>query len=159
VTSDLYSGPVNKSNPPNTLESLKPCSGQYSLSKDLRLNRWLMVATATYVVSLFLSKRHPEWSASVRAALSLAPLVPGLLYIRSHMQFIRGLDELQRRIQLEAWLFAFVGTALVGTAVATMNEAGVPLGGLGHGLGIGPAYLTAFVLWLFGTGLANHRYK
>jgi len=118
-----------------------------------------MVATATYVVSLFLSKRHPAWSVSLRAAIALAPLVPGLLYIRACMQFIRGMDELQRRLQMEAWLFAFIGTALIGTAVATLNKAGLDLGELGHGLGMGPASMAAFVLWLFGTGLANRRYK
>jgi hypothetical protein len=71
----------------------------------MRLNRWLAVATAVYLVELFLTRRHPEWSVTVRSMFALAPLVPGLLYIRACMRFVVGLDELQRRIQIEAWLF------------------------------------------------------
>ena len=109
---------MTKENPQNTLESLVPCSGLYSLKKDIRLNAWLAGAVATYTIVQLLAKWHPGWSAAIRAAIALAPLVPGLLYIRSWMRFISGLDELQRRIQLEAWLFAVTGTLLTGIAIA-----------------------------------------
>jgi hypothetical protein len=33
-------------NPPNLIESYVPCSGRYSLKKDLRLNAWLAVTIA-----------------------------------------------------------------------------------------------------------------
>jgi hypothetical protein len=159
MTSILYIRPVNKTNPPDTIECIIPHAGPYSFRKDLRLNLWLMVATATYLVALFLRRRHPEWSVAVRSALALAPLVPGLLYVHARMRFISGLDELQRRIQLEAWLFASVGTVLIATAISTVNAAGANVRGLEHGLGLGPAYMSMFVLWLVGTGIANCRYK
>ncbi len=159
MTSDLYSAPVNKTNPPNTLESLQPCSGSYSLKKDMKLNRWLAVATAVYVVDLLLVKWHPEWSAPMRAALALAPLVPGLLYVRACMRFVSGLDELQRRIQLEAWLFSAMGTVLVAIAISTLNASGIHLGGLEHGMGMGLAFMVSFVLWLVGSAIANCRFK
>ena len=95
----------------------------------------------------------------VRAAIALAPLVPGLLYVRSWMRFIGGLDELQRRIQLEAWLFAVTGTVLIGIAISTLNTSGIQLGGLEHGLGMGGAFIVAFALWLVGSAIANCRYK
>lgn len=159
MTRNLYSAPVNKTNPPNTQESLLPCSGSYSIKKDIKLNSWLAVATAVYVIDLLLAKRHPDWSVSVRATLALAPLVPGLLYIRAWMRFIGGLDELQRRIQLEAWLFSALGTVLVAVAINTLNTSGVQLGVLGRGLGIGQAFIVSFVLWLVGSAIANCRFK
>ncbi len=148
-----------KTNPPTTLETLQPCSGLYSLRKDLELNAWLAVAVATYTVGQLLAKWHPGWSVTARAAVALAPLVPGVLYIRSWVRFIGGLDELQRRIQLEAWLFAVGGTVLTAIAISTLNESGVHLGELEHGLGMGWAFMVAFVFWLVGSAIANCRYK
>jgi hypothetical protein len=148
-----------KTNPPNTLESLQPCSGAYSLGKDLRLNVWLAVAVATYTAGQLFAKWHPGWSVTIRAAMELAPLVPGLLYIWSWVRFIGGLDELQRRIQLEAWLFAAIGTVLSGVAISTLGGSGVHMGGLEHGMGMGCAFIVAFVLWLIGGAIANCRYN
>jgi hypothetical protein len=148
-----------KNNPPNTLETLQPCSGLYSLKKDIKLNAWLGVATAIYVISQLLIKWNPGWSVTIRATLALAPLIPGLLYMRSWMRFVNGLDELQRRIQLEAWLFAVGGTVLAGIAISTLNQSGVHLGELEHGMGMGSAFMVAFVFWLVGSAIANCRYK
>jgi hypothetical protein len=144
---------------PNLIESVVPCSGQYSLKKDLRLNAWLVAAAVVYVAILELLKRHPEWSPLARGLLTLTPLVPGVLYVRSCLRFIRSLDELQRRIQLEAWLFASLGALIIGTIINTLNANGVILGDLKHGLSLWGAFTLTFVLWLVGSALANCRYK
>lgn len=144
---------------PNVMESVQPCSGQYSLKADLRLNAWLAVAGVVWVADLALLKNHPEWSPLLRGVLALAPLIPGLLYIRSCMRFVRGLDELQRRIQLEALIFAAMGTVIAGIGINTLNAHEVPLGFLKHGLGIGDSFILMFVLWLVGGAIANCRYK
>ena len=144
---------------PNLMESVLPCSGQYSLRSDLRLNAWLGVATVVYVAGLFLLKRNLEWSPLLRALVALTPLVPGLLYVRSCMRFIRGMDELQRRVQLDAFLFAALGTVIVGAILATLSVQGVVLGPWFHGLGMGEALVVMFTIWLVGTGIANGRYR
>ncbi len=123
------------------------------------MNAWFVVATVLYAINMMLAKRHPEWSVTIRATLALIPLLPGLLYIRSLMRFIRGMDELQRRIQLEAWLFATIGTILIGMAISTLNSSGVHLDKVENGLGMGQAFIVAFVLWIVGTTVANRRYK
>jgi len=146
-------------NKPNTFESVQPCSGQYSFKKDLRLNTWCFVATVVYLVALYLRQGNPEWSPLTRGLLALTPLVPGLLYVRSIMRFVGGMDELQRRIQFEALLFAALGTLFVGTIINTLNASGVSLGKLQHGLGLGSAFLVTFFLWLVGTAIANRRFK
>jgi hypothetical protein len=150
---------MTQENSPNTLESLQPCSGLYSFRKDLKLNAWLAVTVATYIGSLLMAKWNPEESTTMRATIALAPLLPGLLYIRSWARFINGLDELQRRIQLEAWAFAAIGTVLTCLAIDTLNESGVHLGVLEHGLGMGQAFFVAFPLWLVGSAVASRRFK
>jgi len=75
------------------------------------------------------------------------------------MRFVRGLDELQRRIQLDALIFAAMGTVIVGMAVNTLNAHEVPLGMLRRGLGIGESFVLMFVLWIVGSAIANRRYK
>lgn len=146
---------------PNLIENYQPCSGSYSWKKDLRLNAWLFVATAFYCFILWLVHNHAGWSPLTRGLLSLTPLLPAMLYVRSWIQVIRGMDELQRRIQLEAFLFAAIGTVILGVALSTLDEQGVrPFGALqAHGLGMGGAFIAMLTFWLFGIGLATRRYR
>lgn len=146
-------------NKPNTLESLEPCSGEYSVRTDLKLNMWLAVAAVVAGVSLYLRREHPEWSGSVRAEWALAPLIPGLLYVRSFLRFVRGLDEFQRRLQLEVFLFASLGTLLIATVINVLNANGVSWPGRAHGLGLGSTFVVMLMLWLVGTGIAKCRYR
>lgn len=141
------------------MESLEPRSGQYSWKTDLLLNAWLGVATATFLVELYLVRHNPGWSAPVRGALALAPFVPGLLYVRSCLRFIRNLDELQHRLQLEAVLVAALGTVLTGLAVNTLADHRVRLPGLDGGLGMVATAFVMFFFWLIGGAIANRRYQ
>jgi uncharacterized protein YacL len=159
MTRNLYSVGVNKPNQLNTTDLCNPFSGHYSLKRDIKLNAWFVVAAVFYLINMMLARRHPEWSVAIRATLALVPLLPGLLYIRSLMRFVRGMDELQRRIQLEAWLFAAIGTILTGIVISTLNSTGVHLGEVEHGLGMGRAFIVTFVLWIVGSAVANRRYK
>lgn len=146
-------------NKPNTFESLEPFSRQYSLRTDLKLNAWLLVAMVVGGVAGYLLRGHAEWSGPVRASLALAPVVPGLLYVWHCARFVRGMDELQRRIQLESALFAVFGTLLIGIVINVLNANGVAVPGLPHGLELGSAFFLLFFLWLVGIGLNNCRYQ
>ena len=69
------------------------------------------------------------------------------------------MDELQRRIQLEAWLFAAFGTVIVSTVINVFNAQGLVARWAAHGLGVGGTYLTMFLLWSVGVVIANLRYR
>ena len=146
-------------NKPNLMESLEPCSEGYSFKTDLRLNGWLLVAIAMHLGERALHRSYTDWHPAFTLAIALAPLVPGLLYIRSWARFIRGLDELQRRIQLEAFLFAAVGTVMVGATVSILNEHGFSPEWMKHGLGLGASFMVMLVLWTVGWAFAKRRYK
>ncbi len=127
--------------------------------RAFELNAWLAVSTAVYLVTLFLVRHNPDWSPGWKITLALTPILPGLLYLRNGLQLLRGLDELQRRIQLEAWLFAALGTVIVSTIITVCNAHGFAVRWATHGLEVGGTYLTMFILWCVGVTIANCRYK
>ena len=127
--------------------------------RSFELNGWLAVTTAIYLVTLFIVRRHPDLSSGWKITLALTPILPGLLYLRNGLQLLRGLDELQRRIQVEAWLFAALGTVIVSTVLNVFNAHGLAWQGSKHGLEVGGTYLTMFVLWCIGVTIANCRYR
>src|SRR5581483_11065470 len=105
-------------------ESVQP-GRHYSLRADLNLNAWAFVAVALAFGSRLAVQRHPGWGNLLRAVVSLLPLLPSLFYVGSISRWIRGMDELQRRLQLEACLFATTGAIFVATAFSLLGTAGV----------------------------------
>lgn len=132
---------------------------QRSLRKEFKFNAWLAVATVTYLITLYLVRENPDWAPGLRVAVTLLPILPGLLYLRNGLKLLRGMDELQRRIQFEAWLFAAIGTVVVGAIINVLNANGVVWDTFPHGLEIGGTYLAMFFLWCIGVASANRRYQ
>ncbi len=145
----------------NEVEPKESCLSWKSFKKDLKLNAWLAVATATYLVSILLVRdnANSDWAPGLKVAVTLTPVIPGLLYLRSGLRLLKAKDELQRRIQLEAWLFAAIGTVIVSTVINVMNANGILWEDFPHGLEIGGTYLAMFFLWCIGVSLVNRRYS
>lgn len=61
-----------------------------------------------------------------QTVIALAPAVPGFLFVVALAQAIVALDELQRRIQVEALAIGFGITALVTLSVGLLGLAGTP---------------------------------
>lgn len=145
---------------PNTIESVMPCSGQYSLKKDLRLNAWLAAATVLYLVIKLILQDHPEWRPLVRSLLELTPLIPGLFYVRTVVRYVHGMDELQRRVQSDALLFASLGALLITAIVNTLAPGAVVIWkDLKGGLGMGGMFVVIHLLYLLRTASVLRRYK
>lgn len=141
------------------MESVEPGSGQYSLKADLKLNVWLLIAVAMHLTQRGVVEANAEWGTTAKLLLTLSPLLPGLLYVRSWVRFVGGLDELQRRIQMEAFLFAAVGTVVVGAVVSVCNEHSISTRWMTHGMGLGSSFMVMLLLWSVGWGMAKCRYK
>ncbi len=159
MTRKLYTGGMSDSILPERGEKQPNCTAVNQVMRSFELSAWLAVTTATYVAMLILDKHHPDWSPGWRSTLALVPILPGLLYLRKGLQLLRGMDELQRRIQLEGWLFAALGTVIVSTIINVFNAHGLVGKWATHGLEVGGTYMTMFILWSIGVTIANLRYR
>ena len=155
MTSMLYIPHMNK---PILPEAVMP-GKHYSFGADMKLNAWAFVAVMFSFLAHMLLPGHKDWHPAVRAIIALAPLVPSLLYVRSIARWIGGMDELQRRLQLEACLFATTGTIFVTTAVSLLNSFGSRLPRLQNGLGWEGTFASVIVLYILGNVICNRRYR
>lgn len=119
---------------------------------------WLpsTLSMVAYVVVLIVSIRLlargiPD--ETVRTAISLAPMIPAFFLGWSILSLIRRMDEMQRKLQLEAFALAFAGTALLTFSYGFLENVGFPK-------------LTAFVVWpimcgfwFLGVVLGRLRYR
>lgn len=139
--------------------NLLPEASRISPGTAIKLNVWAGVAVLVSFTSRWWLPHHPESGTLVRVVVALAPLVPSLLWARSIARWMRGLDELQRRIQQEAWFFAAMGTVFVVTALNLVESAGIlHLGRLPHGLGWEGCFALMFLLYSTGCAISNRRY-
>jgi hypothetical protein len=114
------------------------------------------IAVLAYALVLSISLRflaggQTEGAAAI--AVSLAPMVPALVLCWTIVRLIGSLDELQRRLQLEALALAFAGTAIASFSYGFLENVGFPK-------------LSAFAiwpvmcgLWIAGVFLGSLRYR
>ena len=99
---------------------------QYSWRASLKAGGgWMMLACLTDLPGIRLIEHHQDWPLAMRAIIALIPLVATLLYVRSIARWVRGMDEMHRRIALESFLFATVAYLLLTAAWFLLNQAGV----------------------------------
>lgn len=112
----------------------------------------MLAYAVTLVVSLRLLAGGID-NKGAAVAITLAPMIPAIVLCWSIMGVIRRLDELQRRLQLEAFALAFAGTALITFSYGFLENVGFPK-------------LSAFAvwpimcgLWIAGVLLGRLRYR
>lgn len=98
-------------------------------------------------------ERAVEPSGAAKLAINLVPMIGALAAAWAIMRGLWRMDELQRRIQLDAIAMSFVGTALITFGWGFAEGAGIPR-------------LQAFMVWpimgtLWGAGIliARRRYR
>jgi len=129
------------------------------LSKE-ELMRWrrrffaIAIGAALVVIAAaWVGKQFPLRSP-MRIAMAVIQGAVSAALIVAIARPIRRLDELQRRIQLEALAFAYAGTAMLATAYGFLINAGLPE--IDWGAWIWPAMT---VLWAVGQVIAGRRYR
>jgi len=99
---------------------------QYSWSASLKAGGgWMMLAFLTDLPGDYLLEHHKDWLLTLRAVIALIPLMASLLYVRSTARWVRGMDELHRRVVLEALLFSTVAYLFLMAGWFLLNHAGV----------------------------------
>jgi hypothetical protein len=118
--------------------------------------REFWAAMAAYVVvlpvSITLIIASPP-SAWWRIPLALAPVIPVLFVLRAFLRFFSRMDELQRRIQLEAFAFSFGATGVVTFSYGCLVYVGFP------NLSWVYIFPLMIALWGIGAAVATRRYQ
>ncbi len=127
-----------------------------SLSASRIYTRDFLIAMAAYVIVLIIAisliNLSPA-SAWWRIPLAIVPIIPILFAMRVFIRFLTHMDELQRRIQLEALAFGFAGSGILTFTYGFLENVGFP-----H-----IPWLFVFPLmilfWGVGTFIASRRYS
>jgi hypothetical protein len=132
-----------------------PESVRLSVGQSIRLNAWAFVAVVIAGLARLIlsSSALPD---GARAALALAPLLPGLWYLRDLWRWMRGLDELQRRIQFEAVCFGALGMLGVALMADLWRGAGFQTG---LNFGWEGYFAGTFFLYVWGLARANRELR
>lgn len=122
MTSMLYTGFMN--NKPNIPEEIM-FGPAYSLRANLKANRWAFAAMLLSLAGDLVLERHSEWGAFPRVVIAMVPLAVSLLWVRGFIRWVRGMDEMHRRLTFEACLFATVVTLFVVTGWHLLDQTGI----------------------------------
>jgi len=96
---------------------------------------------------------HAAMASPWRDLVALAPMIPAAAVAWIVLRELRRMDELQRRIQLEALGFSFAGTAILTFSYGFLEGLGYPR------LSMFTVWPILAVLWVVGLALARRRYQ
>jgi len=116
--------------------------------------RELGLAMAAYVIVVLVSIRLVGGlDQPIKTLVALAPLIPATLALFAYLRFLSRMDELGRRIQLEALAFGFGAAGMLTFAYGFLENAGFPR----------LSYIWVFpvmiALWGIGGAIAAYRYR
>lgn len=112
------------------------------------------LAMATYVVVVLVSIRFVgDLDQPLKTIVALTPLIPAGFALVAYLRFLNRMDELGRRIQLEALAFGFGAAGMLTFAYGFLENAGFPQ----------LSYIWVFplmiALWGIGGAVASYRYR
>ncbi len=116
----------------------------------------LGASVVTYTLALVLSLTvlvHYQVGAIWKPVVALLPMAPAAGICWAILRQLHRMDELQRRMQLEALAFAFAGTALVTFSYGFMENAGFPR------ISMFAVWPLMGALWTIGLVLGRRRYE
>ncbi len=118
----------------------------------------LALLSAVLTIGVAWVDRVVELPGAVHVALVVLPLVPLVAMFFGIARWIEALDELQRLIHLEAFVFQFSATGLLVIGYGTLARAGVlqdlPVSRVFSGL-----WIAIFVFWALGLALVRRKYR
>lgn len=132
----------------------------YPFFGDLRLAFWAFAAVGLAIAARWCRHEAGGQAGPWLLAVSLVPLIPAYLYARRLVRWISNLDEMQRRIQQEALIFAAMWTVFLRMALDAARASGqldIPI--LGHGFGVEGTFLAMCVFHMLGCVFANRRFQ
>jgi hypothetical protein len=104
------------------------------------------------ITAVILRQDFPE-SMVVRALISVLPVLPVMYGMVAYLRFLRGIDELQRRIHLEGVGFSLAMTSIITLTLGFLERVGIETLSM---IWVMPLII---VLWSIGLAVANRRYS
>jgi hypothetical protein len=120
----------------------------------LQLFGWAMLAGVS-MIAVSLVNRFADPGPALRVVLSIAPVLPLAALAWVIMRAIQHLDELQRRIHLDAMSAAFVSGIFVAVIYGQLQHARIGLPDLNWAY----FYPVQLVSWTIGYVIASRRYQ
>ncbi|ENV98269.1 hypothetical protein F938_01123 [Acinetobacter bereziniae LMG 1003 = CIP 70.12] len=116
----------------------------------------LVLSILLYIVVLVFSLRYlknNQLDDSTQMIVTLLPVIPCVFVCWSVIRQLSQLDEMQHRIQLQAFGIAFVGTALITFSYGFLENIGFPL------LSMFFVWPLMATLWGMGIAIGSWRYR
>ena len=167
MTRMLYTGFVMNTKP-NVPGEIFLGEREYSWRADWKVNGWLFVAT---LISAFADIIFPhivkQWPLGWRTGIVVAEFFAIALWAQSLVRWIRGMDEMHRRITVSAVLFSISATFFTLMLWHRLDKAGffnafLPESKTGVGWDIctvGHGFLLLTLFYFFSFSRFNRRYK
>jgi hypothetical protein len=112
------------------------------------------LAMAAYVVVLLISVSFlDKVDQPLKTLIALVPLVPAGFALMAYLRFLTRMDELGRRIQLEALAFGFGAAGMLTFAYGFLENAGFPR------ISYTWVFPLMIALWGIGGAIATRRYR
>ena len=155
-------------NKPNVPGEIFLGEKEYSWRADWKVNGWLFVAT---LISAFADVMFPhlvkQWPLGGRVSVVVAEFLALALWAQSLVRWIRGMDEMHRRITVSAVLFSISATFFCLLLWHRLDTAGLfnfifgaPKGGGSWDIGtVGHGFLLLTLFYFLGYTAFNRRYK
>ena len=116
--------------------------------------REFFTAMAAYVVAVLVTvKLTPDIDPLLRVPFVLIPLIPSAFALRAYLRYLGRMDELGRRIQLEALAIGFGAAGMLTFAYGFLENAGFPR------LSYVFVFPLMIFLWGIGGAIATRRYQ
>lgn len=159
---------VFMNNKPNVPGEIFLGEAEYSWRADWTVNGWLFVAT---IISALADVMFPHvvsrWPLAVRVAISVAEFVAIALWADGLSRWIRGMDELHRRITISAVLLAVSATFFVLMLWHRLDSAGLFNAAFGNPRSggswdictVGHGFLLMTLFYFVGHRIFNRRYQ
>lgn len=111
----------------------------------------MAVYAVTVIASSWLIQRIDQQNL-IRYPIALFPLIPSFFALAAFLRYLRQMDELQRRIQFEAFGFSFGLTGMITFTSSLLERVGVPA------IDIVWVFPMLIVFWGIGVAIATRRY-
>ena len=132
------------------------CSSLYTArdARNMRVfNAWLIAGMLSFATATILLGKKILTPGPLAWALTIVTIVLIAISVRAYVVFLRGADELLRKIQLEALSLSFGAVAIFMLGWRLLERLGAPK------LDVDDPFLVMTVVWALGQWYGFRRYR